>query len=101
MYCVPCEDVADGEDTDDEGAVETTHGCYEENWAVDGVDLWVLESLDMGCSRPADLLQEPAQEGGWCVGGSQSLGIECYFPAIQQQIGGEVAIFVHYGFDPD
>ena len=56
MDYVPCQDVADGEDADDQRAVEAAHSSDEEDGAVNGVHLWVLEGLDVGGAGPADLL---------------------------------------------
>jgi len=47
VYRVTCQYVADCEDADYERAVETAHGGYEEDWAVDGVYLWVLDVVEV------------------------------------------------------
>ena len=57
---VSVQDISGGNDHDAEGAVEAVHGCDEEDRPVDGVDLWILESLDLIGAGPADLLEEPA-----------------------------------------
>lgn len=67
VYGVAGENIANGEDANDERAIEPAHGSNEENGAVDGVYLWVLEGFNVGSASPALLLKEPADESRWCV----------------------------------
>lgn len=60
--------IADRENADDQGTVKATHGRHEEDRTVDRVHLGILERFDMSGARPAYLLQQPAQQGRWCVG---------------------------------
>ena len=94
MDYVPSQDVADGENADDQGAVEAAHSRDEEDGAVNGVHLWVLEGLDVRGAGPADLLQEPAEEGGGGVGGGKGLRVEGDFPAVEEEVRRKVAVLV-------
>ena len=54
---------------------------------MNGVNLRVLEGLDVGCAGPADLLEKPAEEGGGGIGGGEGFGVEGYFPAVEEEVG--------------
>ena len=60
-------DVSDCEDTDTQRAVKASHGCHEEDWTIDGLDLGVLECLNMRNACPAHLLEDSAEEGCRCL----------------------------------
>lgn len=50
--------VADGEDGHGKGSVDAADGADKGNRAMDCIYKRVLESLDVGCSGPAELLEE-------------------------------------------
>lgn len=99
MHGVAGKYVTDGEDTYDQRAVKTTHGCNEKNNTVNGVYLRVLETFDMCRASPTHLLEEPAEESGGRISRGERGGVEGYFPVVKKKVGGQMTVFVDYCLD--
>lgn len=60
----------------------------------DEVDFGLQQRFDMCGARPPDLLFQPACQCRRSVGSSKNVGSKHDAPAAQEEVGGEVAVFV-------